>query len=186
MSVQELQFPPYMTGVITQTKRKVFVSYHHAGDQSYCDWFRTNLGEELDLFTDRSLDEPVRSNDAEYINRRIREDYILGSSATIVLCGSETYKRKYVDWEIHSTLHYKHALLGIALPTAVRGNENKIIVPNRLHENIQSGYAHWVNWDQNWLLYPSSLKTALDVAIQRSSNTHLIRNSPEKMARNLS
>lgn len=83
---------------LTAPKRKVFVSYHHAEDQKYSDWLRDNLGEELELFTDRSLDGPIRSYEAEYVNRRIREDYILGSSITIVLCGPETYKRKYVDW----------------------------------------------------------------------------------------
>lgn len=171
---------------MTAPKRKVFISYHHAGEQPYCDWFQTNLGEQLNMFTDRSLDAPVRSDDAEYVNRRIREDYILGSSVTIVLCGAETYKRKYVDWEIYSTLHHEHALLGVTLPSAQRNAQGQILVPDRLYVNIQSGYAHWIEWNQNWVLYPSSLKTAIEEALRKSANKQFIQNSQEKMARNAS
>jgi hypothetical protein len=90
-------------------KRKVFISYHHGNDQWAYDYFSKTYGEDLELFSDQSLDGKIRSNDTEYVNRAIREDYIVGSSITIVLCGSETGKRKYVDWEIRSTLHQKHA-----------------------------------------------------------------------------
>jgi len=43
-----------------------------------------------EVFQDQSLDDEVESDDLEYVNRVIREDYIKGSSITIVLCGSET------------------------------------------------------------------------------------------------
>jgi hypothetical protein len=170
---------------MTASKRKVFISYHHGGDQVYTDWLSTNLGDQLDLFIDRSLDQPIDSTNTVYVSRKIREDYILGSSITIVLCGANTWKRRYVDWEIHSTLHHQHALLGIALPTATRNNQNQIIVPDRLHANIQAGYAHWIEWNQNWVLYPSSLKDAIEEAIRKSNNKSLINNSQEKMKQNL-
>jgi len=125
------------------TKRKVFISYHHRRDQQWFNNFTRLFAESFEIFYDKSLDGRIRSDYPEYINRTIREDYIKGSSITIVLCGGETWKRKYVDWEIHSTLHHKHALLGIALPTAIK-DQGKIVVPARLHDNIESGYAHWL------------------------------------------
>lgn len=177
--------PPF--GLYNPPKRKIFISYHHKGDQNYCDWLRDNLSDELEVFTDRSLNEPVRSDDAEYVNRKIREDFINGSSITIVLCGAETYKRKYVDWEIYSTLYYEHALLGIGLPTALRGDQGGIIVSNRLHANIQSGYAHWVTWDaNNWLYNKAAFVSLLETAIVKSKNKTLIKNSELKMSRNAS
>jgi hypothetical protein len=50
------------------------------------------------------------------MSRVIREDYIKGSSITIALCGAQTWKRRFIDWEIASTLHHEHALLGILIP----------------------------------------------------------------------
>lgn len=164
------------------TKRKVFISYHHRGDQKWFNEFTRLFGDRFEIFYDTSLDGRIRSDDAEYINRTIREDHIVGSSITIVLCGGETWKRKYVDWEIHSTLHHKHALLGIALPTAVKGNQGKIVVPSRLHDNIQSGYAHWLG---AWSNDPQALQTAIETSIQNSQGKSRINNSREKMGRNL-
>lgn len=98
------------------------------------------------------------------------------------MCGAETWKRKYVDWEIHSTLHHKHALMGIALPTAVRASGGGIIVPTRLHENIQSGFAYW---QSSWTNDPAALRAAIEAAINLSRDTSKIRNGRPKMKRNL-
>lgn len=137
-------------------------------------------------FSDRSLDGPVRSDDPEYISRAIREDYIVGSSCTIVLCGSETWKRKYVDWEICSTLHREHALLGVGLPTASRSlasllyGSTSVVTPDRLNDNIESGYAHFIDWTTD----PTAMRAAVEQAILRSSRKDLIRNSRPKMVHN--
>lgn len=164
------------------TKRKVFISYHHRGDQRWFNEFTKLFAERYEIFYDNSLDGRIRSDDAEYVNRTIREEHIVGSSITIILCGAETWKRKYVDWEIHSTLHHKHALLAIALPTATQ-EQGKIIVPGRLHDNIQSGYAHWLG---SWVTDPQVLQTSIESAIQKSEDKTKIRNEREKMGRNLS
>ena len=161
------------------TKRRVFISYHHKFDQVYCDWLSKHLSKNLEVFTDRSLDKPVRSDDPEYVNRVIREDYIQGSSITIILCGQETHKRKYVDWEIYSTLHHQHALLGIHLPTHK-------VTPKRLHQNYQSGYAHAVYWNNQWALNPYQLISEIMTAINKSKSKSLICNADQKMQRNLS
>ncbi|MBI4238190.1 MAG: TIR domain-containing protein [Deltaproteobacteria bacterium] len=165
------------------TTRKVFISYHHRGDQRWFDEFTRMFADHYEIFHDNSLDGRIRSDDPEYINRAIREEHIVGSSITIALCGAATWKRKYVDWEIHSTLHHEHALLGIALPTATRGDQGKIVVPSRLHDNIQSDYAHWLG---SWATDPQALKAAMELAIQKSQDTGKIRNEREKMGRNLS
>lgn len=166
-------------------RRKIFVSYHHQNDQAYANWLSDSLSGQLDVFVDRSLREPIDSNDPEYINRVIREDQIVGSSVTVVLCGSETYKRMYVDWEIRSTLHHQHALLGLALPTVSRNIYNQPIVPNRLHQNIQTGYAHWGQWNHvAWSQTPQLFVGMIETAITKSCNKYLIDNSLEKMTRN--
>lgn len=127
-------------------KRKVFVSYHHGGDQAYYNAFSKAFHDTYDVIADNSLEREVDSDSVEYVMRRIRENYIKGSSCTIVLVGKDTHARKYVDWEIKATLDMEHGLIGVRLPTAPVSTDNKVTVPVRLHDNIQSGYALWITW----------------------------------------
>ena len=127
-------------------KRKVFVSYHHGGDQAYYNAFSQAFHDTYDVITDNSLERQVDSEDIDYVMRRIRENYIAGSSCTIVLVGKETHARKYVDWEIKATLDKEHGLIGVRLPTAPVTPQNTVTVPSRLHDNIRSGFALWVSW----------------------------------------
>ncbi len=164
-------------------KRKVFVSYHHERDQFWFNHFTIQFSEGYEVFEDRSLDEEVNSDDLEYVNRLIREDYIRGSSVTIVLCGNETWKRRFVDWEIASTLHYEHALLGILIPGTTVGPERKYLIPDRLYDNVQSGYAFFtVQWPSG----PDQLKAIIEAALREGVLKSLIRNERVKMRRNLS
>lgn len=127
-------------------KRKVFVSYHHGGDQGYYNAFSKAFHDTYDVITDNSLEREVDSEDVDYVMRRIRENYITGSSCTIALVGKDTHARKYVDWEIKATLDKEHGLIGVRLPSASMSVGNKVIVPGRLYDNIQSGYAVWCSW----------------------------------------
>lgn len=191
-SLRDLLTPPpkpeidfsFLARLSSQPKRKVFISYHHGNDQWAYDHFGKEYGEDLELFYDNSLDGKIRSDDSEYVNRTIREEHIVGSSITIVLIGPETWKRKYVDWEVRSTLHEKHALLGLALHTAPKTWEGKTVVPDRLHHNVVSGYAHFLQLSS--VFGPAGLKVAIEAAIEKSKNTQLIDNSFPKMFRNCS
>ena len=129
-----------------QIKRKVFVSYHHTGDQAYYDAFSKASCDMYDVITDNSLEREVDSNDVDYVRRRIRENYLSGSSWTIVLVGKDTWGRKYVDWEIGTTLEKEHGLIGVQLPTAPLAAERKVGVPGRLYDNIPTKYSVWTDW----------------------------------------
>ena len=129
------------------TKRKIFVSYHHHRDQAYHDALSA-LCKDCEFLQDNSLDRRVDSDDPEYQERRIRESYIKGTSVTVVLCGLETYQRKFVDWELYATLLKEAGLIGIQLPNAKVTPANAVLVPSRLYDNIQSGYAVWKQWHE--------------------------------------
>lgn len=165
-------------------KPKVFISYHHK-DQVFINDFRLRFGAAYDVFTDCSLDEAIESTDLHYVNRTIREDFITGTSITIVICGTDTWRRKCVDWEIYSTLYKDHAILGLILPhvqPVVRDGRPVRLIPDRLHANIASGYGHWIEWPQN----PQILKQAIDHALQRSKQYKAYKNnSAAKMQRNI-
>ena len=96
----------YGLGILPKppVKRKIFVSYHHDNDQAYYNEFSRFFSDQYDAIQDSSLDRLIDSDDTEYVMRRIRENYITGTSCTVVLCGPQTRWRKYVDWEIKATL----------------------------------------------------------------------------------
>ena len=105
------------------TRHKCFISYHVA-DLEQVKAFVTDFGSE---FIPRSVgvtedDDFVDSTDTDYIKRRIREEYLSNSTVTILLLGEGTWGRKFVDWEISSSLRNdpvngRNGLLVIPLPS---------------------------------------------------------------------
>lgn len=179
---------PYLSqslfGSLSIPKRKVFVSYHHANDQPYYNAFSNHFSKTFDIIQDNSLDRNIDSVNTEYVMRRIREEYLTGTSCTILLCGAETQNRKYVDWEISATLDKKHALIGVKLPTAKISGEGKVIVPDRFAANYYNGYAIWVTWE-NLFNSGHELSYYINDAVQHSQkNVGLIDNSTPLMVRN--
>lgn len=116
----------------------------------------------------------------DYVYRRIREDFISGTSCTLVLCGEKTPWRKFVDWEIKGTLDKEHGLIGIDLPTNTLVNGKKI-VSARLYDNFISGYALWVRWE-DFINDPQRGRNFIEDAISKSKG--LINNSCPMKQRN--
>jgi len=163
-------------------KPKIFVSYHHRLDQGYYGLFTQLFAGSYDIVTDTSVERRIDSDDSDYQQRVIREQHIAGSSVTIVLCGAETWKRRWIDWEIQMTLNKKHALLGICLPTNPKNINGKVTVPHRLYANIVSGYAHFIDWTDD----PNVLRAAIDAAKEKARQTRNIDNSAPRMQRSRS
>lgn len=112
-----------MTGSTPETPRhKVFISYHHAGDEEYKKLFVAQF--RSSAFDDYSVrpGEIPENNPTEAVRQIIRDQKIRNSTVTIVLIGADTWKRKHVDWEIQASLrdtpsNDRNGLLGILLPT---------------------------------------------------------------------
>jgi hypothetical protein len=93
----------------------------------------------------------------ERIRQKIRDEYLRDSTVTVVLIGSETWKRKHVDWEIGSSIRQteyssRSGLLGIVLPTYPRKDLTKYdpyTIPPRLYDNVKSNFAQIYNWNDN-------------------------------------
>jgi hypothetical protein len=162
-------------------KRKIFVSYHHDGDQAYYDAFSKAFHDTYDVITDNSLQRQIDSENVDYVMRRIRENYITGSSCTIVLVGKDTHARKYVDWEIKATLDASHGLIGVRLPTAPVTAQNTVTVPARLHDNIESGYARWVSWAD---ITASAQACQAHIEAANAKDKRLIVNTRDRRLRN--
>lgn len=163
------------------SRHKCFVSYHVA-DLAEVETFLADFGSE---FIPRSVgvtvdDDFVESEDTDYIKRRIREEYLSDSTVTIVLLGKCTWGRKFVDWEISSSLrndsvNKRSGLLVIPLPSM----QNSAILPARVKDN-------WVADDDSksyarYRSYPTSkagLRSDIEVAFaNRDAKSHLVDNT---------
>lgn len=133
--------------------RKVFVSYHHDRDQRYADEFR-DFYSQNDTLLDKSLRKEIDSDDNDYILSVIRSQYLKDSTITVVLIGVETWARKWVDWEIYSSLRPYgdrtiNGLLGVVLPGANKWPErlsDNYRVESRFGTWVQTGYAKVIQW----------------------------------------
>ncbi len=153
------------------TRHKIFVSYQHATDQYYYNEFSRVFHDTHECVYDNSLDDAIDSDDHSYIKQIIRDDFITGTSCTVVLVGPTTYQRKHVDWEIKATLDKGHGLIGIQLPNVIPNYLNRVTVPERLNANINSGYALWqgFNW-YNLIANPALLNQLVQTAADRDKS----------------
>jgi len=170
-----------LSGMYWPVRRRVFVSYHHEGDQVYYDEFSKVFAEGFDAVHDRSVDRIFDSGNPEYVMRRIREKYTTGTSCTIVLCGTQTPWRKYVDWEIKASLDKEYGLIGIKLSTDVVGSDGRFGVPDRLWDNLNSLYALCTQWEEV-IRNPASLAELIEPANVKPKR--LISNSRSLRPRN--
>lgn len=95
---------------------KTFISYHHGNEQYEKDQIIEQYGG--DDFIDTSVHDGDIDTDLseEAIMRKIREEYLGGSTVTLVLIGEETAQRPFINSEIQASLwgDKPHGLLAVA------------------------------------------------------------------------
>lgn len=100
------------------TQHKVFLSYHHSdADEAaaFVHEFASAFESALTVGVSDS-DSLMPTGDEARLLRRIAEKYLADSDITIVLVGSTTWTRRFVDWEIAATTCVDRALLIVLLP----------------------------------------------------------------------
>lgn len=173
-------------------RHKCFISYHH-DDQNYVDEFISRFDKERRVFIARALgagmeSDIINSDDTDYVMRRIRELYLRDSTVTIVLIGRCTKARRYVDWELQSSLRHgetvtANGLLGIRLPTFRDGDG----YPSRLNTNLKDAgsvgdcYARVIDYPKR---ADALAKRIEDAFSARRSRQHLINNPRERFKYN--
>lgn len=170
-------------------RRKCFISYHHA-DQLAVNQFVRDFDHTHDCFIARGLGEEmpgdvIQSTNTDYVMSKIRERFLSDSTVTIVLMGRCTWSRRYVDWEIQSSLRRgqtttPNGLLGIKLPSFTT-------FPPRFERNLSSDWPR-VDCYARHMDYPDSTQ-ALSYAIEaaygrRTTHAHLIVNPRDRMSYN--
>ena len=105
-------------------KHKCFISFK-TQDINYKKHIQDNL--DVDMI-DKSLNEPIDSEDEDYIMRKIREDYLSDSTVTICLIGSNSAEntpfvdQTYIKRELQASLYNgksntRNGVLGVVLPS---------------------------------------------------------------------
>lgn len=171
-------------------RRKCFISYHKADEKEVAkfiaDFGSTNFIYRRISEMDQNI---IDSTDKDYVMRRIRELYLSDSTVTIVLIGKCTWARRYVDWEIASTLRNdpkngRSGLMAITLPSVAGSGQ----LPARLGDNVKGrdgteGYARWWTYPKT----AADLEYCIEDAFNaRSTRANLIDNTRAKMAYNRS
>lgn len=171
------------------TKRRVFIS-HYKGDKAEVEAFVDYFANQHGVFTPYVLgannnDDLIDSSDPDYVMTQIRKKYLRDTTVTIVLVASCTHSRRYVDWEIKSSLtqgqYAPNGLMGIILPS--KGSNADL--PPRLEANWTKGHT---NCYARYWVYPTSPEELggliEDAYSARTTRVHLISNSQEMMRYN--
>ncbi len=168
-------------GTAAPVRHKCFISYHGADVDGVTEF----VEEYNDVFIPRVVGvsdsdhfkDPVNSEDEEYIKSQIGAKYLSDSTVTILYVGSCAWSRKYVDWELASSLrndpvNKRNGLMAI---TPANRGENKL--PARFADNWAedgSRYARYYYYPQS----STSLRGWIEDAFNaRSSRATLIDNS---------
>lgn len=137
-------------------RRTVFISHSHLHESES----KAFLREFGSVFHARHIglsnkNDRIKSNDPDYVMGRIRQELIkANSTVTIVLVGSCTHSRRYVDWEIKASLQQDegrkpNGLLAIQLPSCPNG----AFLPPRFELNCRrndsEGYARYYQYPRN-------------------------------------
>lgn len=114
-------------------KHKVFVSYHHTNDQYYREQFENlfnNTYNNIIISKSVQIGGIDPNSKTDIIRQKIRDKYLRDATVTVALIGTETWKRKHVDWEIAASIrdtqfNPRSRLIGIFLPTYQLSTNNK-------------------------------------------------------------
>jgi hypothetical protein len=197
-------FPPIAPAPI---KRDVFVSSFHDGNGQEVDDFIYRWAHVEGVFTPKALgtfhnDDFINSDNPEYVMSEIRRKYLGNASVTIILIGRCTHSRRYVDWEIKSSLrrgtNTPNGLLAYVLPSAMPpaydflGNPIEYTqrawpaLPDRLAANWN--YSAQQTCYARYYVPPTSaaqLREQIELAVSdRTNRANLIKNDSDMMQNN--
>jgi hypothetical protein len=169
-------------------RRKVFVS-HYKGDRQEVDQFIDRFANKEKVFIPYVLgannnDDFIDSTNTVYVMNQIRKKYLQDTTVTIVLIGTCTHSRRFVDWELKSSLrqgeYTPNGVLGILLPSS-KGSAH---LPPRLKENWDREmecYACYRPYPANAQQLGSWIEEAYSF---RNKKAYFIRNSKDMMKYN--
>lgn len=138
-------------------KRKIYVSHDHFADGHAYETFKRIFSSLYEIVRDNSLERELGGNDGEAFVRGLREGPMRGCDCLVVLCGAGTHEDRFVDWEIKAALEERIGLLAILFPSnlanpaasaAAEETPGRVLLPDRMQDNFDSGYAVVCRWSE--------------------------------------
>jgi hypothetical protein len=137
---RQAQLDLRLSEVQKAARHKCFISFHQPDE----DEVKQFIADFDSVFIPKVLgvsdeDDFIDSDDTDYVIDQIRERYLTDSTVTVVLVGRCTWARRYVDWEVYSTLrndtlNRRSGLVAITLPSASDYSGKKL--PPRVDDNV--------------------------------------------------
>jgi hypothetical protein len=163
---------------VKEVRRKCFISYSGANISEVADFVEHFSKVFIPRVIGVSESDPfIDSDDTAYILGRIQQKYMTDSSVTLLLIGACTWSRKFIDWEIYSSLrndsnNKRNGLLAVQLPSV---NGTRPTLPERLRDNLRKddkdAYARYIGHPSS----DSELRGWIEDAFSaRTTRTHLI------------
>ncbi|MDY7103303.1 MAG: TIR domain-containing protein [Actinomycetota bacterium] len=176
------------TGRPTPIRHKCFISYHGADIEGVTDFVEdfneVFIPRVVGVSDSDHFKDPVTSQDEEYIKSQIGTKYLSDSTVTILYVGKCTWARRYVDWELSSSLrnsklNKRNGLLAITPADRSTGR-----LPERFSDNWtkgNTGYARYYYYPRR----DSSLRDWIEDAFEaRKTRMGLIDNRRRLRQRN--
>lgn len=151
-------------------QRKTFISYYHYEDQDYKEKFKNLFG---DLITHKSVEDgDINPDNSDgYIKQLIQKGFLADTTVLVVLIGPNTKHRKHIDWEIYGALDPRigdkcAGILGILLPSHPdfkKDTYHPSLIPSRLSDNLESGYAIIRDWTEDRVKMQEYIELAFNI-----------------------
>jgi MTH538 TIR-like domain (DUF1863) len=123
--------------------------------------------------------DPVNSEDEEYIKSQIGAKYLSDTTVTILYVGQCAWGRKYVDWELSSSLRNDPVNKRNGLMAITPADQSTNTLPARLRDNLAKDGSMYARY--YYYYYPqseSSLRAWIEDAFKaRDSRANLIDNT---------
>ena len=167
-------------GTAPPVRHKCFITYHGAD----IDAVTTLVDNFANVFIPRvigvsesdNFKDPITSQDEDYIKTQIGSEYLSDSTVSILFVGQCTWSRKFVDWELSSslkdgTVNKRNGLMAITPP-----DRSTNTLPSRFSDNLKDSekYARYYYYPKTTSELRSWIQDAFDA---RTTRTHLIDNS---------
>lgn len=128
--------------------RRVFFSFHYERDIWRASVVRnswvTKPDRESAGFWDAASWEEVKRQGEEAVKRWIRNQ-LNGTSVTVVLIGTETSKRPYVQYEVEQSWEGKHGLIGVYIHNIKDANQKT--EPKGTDPFVEMGWKNFRTYD---------------------------------------
>lgn len=166
-------------------RHKVFISYHAVDAVEVVDFIERYD----DVFIARAIgmeedgSDIIDSNNVDYIRRTIREKYLKDSTVTMVLVGACTWARKFVDWEIYSSLRSNpspNGLLAVQLPSTPTATQAHARLELNRSRPGQEGYANYYVSPTSPAILRTEIQSAFDARTTKRSLIKLGRDLRER------